>query len=404
MIEPVLQFGDRNTADVILQLIRSDGTVYKRNPLYLHSQILGKSEYYKAMLSDRWSSKKRPLEVKSTICHSFQKYIKCIKLMYFSQSGKSLCFYSTDEVVSILPIASELLFQDCIQECMRYLDAVYWNPAQEAQLLDLFSSLQINTLPNINARLAMSRCKSHCEHLEMLEKFVPDMLFMVSNGEDYICDLPRSKVENLLVDYCNANASPAGAAKCKSELMKQFMVNLERIKSDDKAKMNNSCSALFWLVGVIQRCDGILFEEVLKIFCEDADLRNALTMNLATYSLGTIKDILDILINRILKGLGNGEIITPPPFRLSFLMNWVDTMMDLSSGLIGSVKYRESIARLDKGISDLADTLPFVEHSGIYNLWINAFITHSLQDHCTASKWWAHKLRDHVIVHYRESI
>jgi len=32
---------------------------------------------------------------------------------------------------------------------------------------------------------------------------------MVSNGEDYICDLPRSKVENLLVDYCNANASPA---------------------------------------------------------------------------------------------------------------------------------------------------------------------------------------------------
>jgi len=240
--------------------------------------------------------------------------------------------------------------------------------------------------------------RNKVENLEMVEECVPEMLAMVSNGQDYICDLPRNKVENFIVDYCNANVCPAVANKCKSELMKKFLINMELIKSNDRAKMNNSCSALFWLVGVIQRCDRILFEKVLKMFCEDADLRNALTMNLAAYSLGTVKDILDVLINRILKGLGNGEIITPPPFRLAFLTNWVDTMIDLSSGLIGSVKYRETIAGLDKGISDLADTLPVVEHRGIYNLWINAFITHSLQDQCSASQWWAHKLYDHMII------
>lgn len=398
MGEAVLQFGDRSTADVMLELIRSDGSVYKRNPLYLHSKILKKSEYYEAMLSERWSSNKRPLEVKSTVYHSFHKYIKCIKLMYSSQSGKTLCFYSAEEVLAILPIASELLFQDCINECMRYLDAVYWNPAQEAQLRDLLSSLQINTLPNITARLAMGRCKYHCSQLEMLEECVPEMLSMVSNGQDYICDLPRYKVENFIVDYCNANASPAVANKCKSELMKQFLINMEFIKSNDKAKMNNSCSAMFWLVGVIQRCDRIIFEKVLKMFCEDADLRNALTANVATYSLGTVKDILDILINRILKGLGKGEIITTTSFRVSFLINWVDTMMDLSSALISSVKYRDIIAELDKNIGDLADILPVVEHRGIYNLWINAFIAHSLQDQCSASQWWAHKLHDDMII------
>lgn len=398
MGEAVLQFGDRSTADVMLELIRSDGSVYKRNPLYLHSKILKKSEYYEAMLSERWSPNKRPLEVKSTVYHSFHKYIKCIKLMYSSQSGKTLCFYSAEEVLAILPIASELLFQDCINECMRYLDAVYWNPAQEAQLRDLLSSLQINTLPNITARLAMGRCKYHCAQLEMLEECMPEMLSMVSNGQDYICDLPRYKVENFIVDYCNANASPAVANKCKSELMKQFLINMEFIKSNDKAKMNNSCSAMFWLVGVIQRCDRIIFEKVLKMFCEDADLRNALTANVATYSLGTVKDILDILINRILKGLGKGEIITTTSFRVSFLINWVDTMMDLSSALISSVKYRDIIAELDKNIGDLADTFPVVEHRGIYNLWINAFIAHSLQDQCSASQWWAHKLHDDMII------
>ena len=59
MMEKRLLFGDKNTADIKLRLISSDGADYGGNPVYLHSHVLAKSGFYKAMLSERWSSGKR---------------------------------------------------------------------------------------------------------------------------------------------------------------------------------------------------------------------------------------------------------------------------------------------------------------------------------------------------------
>ena len=46
--------GDRNTADVKLQLLDEDGVQSEEtDPLYLHSQVLAKSEFYETKISDR---------------------------------------------------------------------------------------------------------------------------------------------------------------------------------------------------------------------------------------------------------------------------------------------------------------------------------------------------------------
>ena len=50
MTEKPLLFGDKNTADIKLWLIDSDGADYEGNPVYLHSQVLAKSVFYKTML------------------------------------------------------------------------------------------------------------------------------------------------------------------------------------------------------------------------------------------------------------------------------------------------------------------------------------------------------------------
>jgi len=135
MAEP-LQFGDQSTADIKLLLIGSDETEYEGNPLYLHAQVLRKSEFYETLLSERWSAAdKLPMEIHITSPHCNEYYIKCIQLMYSSQEGKNFCFSSVDEVQAILPVASQLLFHDCVKECMLYLDAVRWrSPHQEANL------------------------------------------------------------------------------------------------------------------------------------------------------------------------------------------------------------------------------------------------------------------------------
>ena len=420
MTEKRLLFGDKNTADIKLRLIGSDGADYGGNPVYLHSQVLAKSGFYKAMLSERWSSGKRsvevegtnsqnvddkqpqPLEVEATSFHSMDDYIKCIKLMYSSEASESLCFSSVDEALAILPVASELLFHDYIQECMEYLDAVRWSREQENLLGALLSFLQINMLPSLAARLGMSPCKSQCEHLEALEGFLPHMLFLIMTGQENRYGLTRDGIEKYIVGYFKGNTSAAIADKCKSVLLKDIMDNIEHIKSNnnDKDKKNRACSALLWLIGVIRQCDGKLFQNVLYLFCEDTDLGKALTSIKSEnhkLELATV----NTLMNSFLEAMGNGEIVTPSSFRLSFLKNWVGTMITLISGFSrhDRNKYLEMLAALDKGIANLAETLSFGDQKLIYNIWINAFMKHPMHP-CIAIQWWAAKLQDAITRHH----
>jgi hypothetical protein len=73
-------FGDKNTADVRLHLTDPAGVEYTGNPLVLHSQVLKKAEFFETKLSQRWSSGKRPFEIKVTCSYHPESYIKCILL------------------------------------------------------------------------------------------------------------------------------------------------------------------------------------------------------------------------------------------------------------------------------------------------------------------------------------
>ena len=80
--------------------------------------------------------------------------------MYSSHAGKPFCFSNVDEVLAILPIAFELLFDKCLEECMKYLNAVRWTTKQEIKLRALLLSLEIYILPDLAARLGMSQAKA----------------------------------------------------------------------------------------------------------------------------------------------------------------------------------------------------------------------------------------------------
>ena len=129
--------------------------------LALRLGVLRKSEFYETLLSERWSAAdKLPTEIHITSPHCNEYYIKCIQLMYSSQQGKNFCFSSVDEVQAILPVASEILFQQCLEECMRYLNAVRWSTKQEVRLRALLLSLEINILPDLATRLGITQWNS----------------------------------------------------------------------------------------------------------------------------------------------------------------------------------------------------------------------------------------------------
>jgi len=392
-------FGDKNTADVRLHLMNSDGVEYTGSPLILHSQVLKKAKVFETKLSRCRSSDMRPFEIKVTSSYDPEKYIKCVQLMYSYDTDERFNFSNVDEVLAILPVASEMMSSDCMESCMRYLDAVRWTPEQEAKLrvwsqnADLLSSFPINVLPDLAARLGMSQSKSDCDHLKMVKESLKEMLSMTYNGGEY-----RNTVAQHMFDYFKSNTSPAVKDACRYVLLNQFNANVKTIKSkSDESVIRLACSNLSWLLGVIQLCDAKLFETVVKKFCEDADLRKVIA-DRVLQDRRSACDMLTILIDQVLKVMGNGVIITPMSFRVDFLTNWADTMVRLVESIRNYHKeFTAFQSALERGIIDVGETLPLVEQNRIYSFWKGIFTENSMNT-SSLFNWWAKKLHDAIIL------
>jgi hypothetical protein len=51
---------------------------------------------------------------------------------YYVEEGT--LFSGVDEASSILPISFEVMFQDCVESSMQYLNVVHWSLEQKAKL------------------------------------------------------------------------------------------------------------------------------------------------------------------------------------------------------------------------------------------------------------------------------
>lgn len=402
-----LQFGDQATADVKLQLIHTDGTADEANTLYLHSEVLRKSDFYKDKLSEH-CSQEPPIEIKMEITSpdSAEIYKKCFRLVYSSQNHSRFVFSSVDETLTILPVASEWFFQEAVDKCLQYLDAVRWNGEQEAKLRVLLSTLQITPLPDLAARLGTGECEFNCAHLEMLEQTLQRRFSLISQTSNWYHQFwnkkhIRSGMEEFVVESYRANASSEIADVCRSVIVKEFSDNVEIIKSAEDNDLHDVFRSILWLLDLIQRCgDEGLYEKVLRLFCEDAELLHAVQalQHRENINRDTLKHLLDILINRFLKCLAKGEIITPRSFRSYFLTNWIPA-------LVTNIHYLRSITKddtfviddfeetMEKGMMCIAETLHLPEQKQFYYIWEEAYRNNSMNSN-RAFEWWTKRLTE----------
>lgn len=233
------------------------------------------------------------------------------------------------------------------------------------------------------------------ESLSELLSLTSSVARLTPNGIEY-----RGTVEKHMLDYFESNTSPAVKDACRYAILKEFNANVEKIKSEYDGAIVLACSTLSWLVGIIQSRDAKLLETVVKVFCEDADLLNAIPDRVNEYEATC--DMLIILIDRILKALGNGEITTPVSFRLDFLTNWAPTIAKLMERLERMDSWSQTFPKfqsaLEKGIIEVGETLPLVEQKRIYHICKDSF-TNDPTTTRGIFKWWAQKLHDAIIVH-----
>jgi hypothetical protein len=140
------------TADVVLFLHRvstsfdkdSEENVEVDQPfeVHLHSNVLKESRYFAALLSDRWQAsvdkkleKPLPISLSMPISRTTESYLAIFQLFYSKDFAGTISDVS--DALSLLPIASELLYDVCISYWVRFLEAVPWREEEEREVIKL---------------------------------------------------------------------------------------------------------------------------------------------------------------------------------------------------------------------------------------------------------------------------
>ncbi|XP_052199175.1 BTB/POZ domain-containing protein At1g63850-like isoform X2 [Diospyros lotus] len=169
-------FNDPSTSDVVLRLfyldqsssfVSDDSESFSDDSdvqIFLHSDVLRESKYFAALFSERWhrdsgvldsdSSRKiyrLNLGISST-SGSIDNHLLVLRLLYTNDFSSMINSVST--ALSILPVALELLFEDCVSFCVRFLEAVPWSEEEEKRVLSLVPFLNDEESRELLARVS----------------------------------------------------------------------------------------------------------------------------------------------------------------------------------------------------------------------------------------------------------
>ncbi|THU50927.1 hypothetical protein C4D60_Mb06t25530 [Musa balbisiana] len=160
-------FDDAAAADVLLRLELDDPDPLSID-LHLCSAALRRSRYFAALLSDRWQRPCRGpcpgpggaishrLTLKVVACPGrprgpFDAHVAVLRLLHTLDFSGAIG--SVSDALEMIPVASELLFDDCIRACVRFLEAVPWTEEEEDGVLNLIPFLRREESQDLLARV-----------------------------------------------------------------------------------------------------------------------------------------------------------------------------------------------------------------------------------------------------------
>ncbi|PRQ23695.1 hypothetical protein RchiOBHm_Chr6g0264211 [Rosa chinensis] len=167
-------FNDVASADVILRLTvdptLSDLTS-DHSPddvvLYLHAACLRRCKYFAALLSDRWQPRNQdgrddvvlaaPYRISLEVPPApgaIEARISLLRLLYSDDDDFASTINTAAAAIELLPVALELLFEDCVRRCVQFLEAVPWTEEEESRILALVPLLSEDESKDLLARVS----------------------------------------------------------------------------------------------------------------------------------------------------------------------------------------------------------------------------------------------------------
>ncbi|KAF8674355.1 hypothetical protein HU200_048185 [Digitaria exilis] len=132
--------------------------------LHVSSASLLRSRYFAALLSDRWSPSPsaagggRLARLSHSVVASpssprpFHAHVEVLRLLHTLDFAGAI--RSPGDALDLLPVALELLFDACVEACIRFLEAVPWSEDEEARVIDVAPLLPADEAADLLARVS----------------------------------------------------------------------------------------------------------------------------------------------------------------------------------------------------------------------------------------------------------
>ncbi|KAA8545972.1 hypothetical protein F0562_020577 [Nyssa sinensis] len=205
-----------------------------------------RSKYFAALLSDRWQRDSGDIDPESpskiyrlnlgvpATIGSIDHHLTVLRLLYTSDFSSAID--SAAAALSILPVALELLFEDCVTACVQFLEAVPWSEEEERRVLSLIPFLRDDESRELLVRVSPAKNDS-CE--EMLHGLI---LTAIHNHPNMA--FAKAFVAKLLRDFSSRESAGRVLDRAFETSLKIVKESLEEYSSPDFRGDHNETEAI----------------------------------------------------------------------------------------------------------------------------------------------------------------
>ncbi|XP_057783088.1 BTB/POZ domain-containing protein At1g63850-like [Salvia miltiorrhiza] len=357
-------FNDQSTADVVLGLLfdrqsssfdcvddfsESSSIASPEIQIYLHSRVLHRSKYFAALLSDRWQQKSDATSSMDeengpkilSITHlipasndSMNDYLTVLKLLYSDDLLFSIDNLST--ALDLLPIALELLFEDCVRACVRFIEAVPWSEDDEKRILSLIPLLSEEESKELLARLSPLKNDSS---EEMLHGLILSAIHSHSNMA-----FAKAFVAKLLRDFSSRETARKVLDAAFDKSLRVVKQSLEEYSSPDfrgshdeteaiqRLNLHTAVTNLKHVLWLVERMIELrVADSAVKAWSEQAsltaDLRRAFLDDLWRAFFPGLPSVVLRCTCRLANAVVTGNILAARQVRMKLVRDWLPVLI-----------------------------------------------------------------------------
>ncbi|KAL5790908.1 hypothetical protein ACOSQ2_005796 [Xanthoceras sorbifolium] len=383
-------FNDATTADVILRLyvdrtapLASESSAEDDVQIYLHSEVLRRSKYFAALLSDRWQNPNFNNGVDSNNNNSCSRFI-CLNFGVSANIPSSISnhvtvlelLYSDDFssvinnvtiALDLLPVALELLFEDCVKACVRFIEAVPWTEEEEKRVIEMIPFLREEESIELLSRISV--------HDDSCEDMLHGLILVAIHNHPNMAFV-KAFVAKLLRDFSSRESARRVLERAFEETLKIVKESLEEYSSPDFRGDHNETEAiqrlnlhtamtngrhLLWLVE--RMVELRVADNAVKEWSEQAvftsDLQRAIRDDAWRNIVPGLPGILMKSTCKLANAVAAGTILAARQVRMKLVKDWLPVLIvckDNASPLLPS--HKTLYLELEQTFLRIISTLP----------------------------------------------